>query len=316
MYKKLIVSSLILITLLGCSSTKPKLASFEYVHGKPNTKQVKDCGYIELNKPEFLIDRKEKGLVQYKFAVNPRLASYAQSAPSLYRNLVNNKFKVLSTGHTSYYGNIGARFQQIILKNEPYELYTQKTTALITPSCEIFYFSDLNSFNIMSKGLTQADGDPITIEDYTSIVGAGSLSKVEIETKVTFDEFDNAYELTTDKFLNFFIRGSFSKKYKKIIFNQLYADVEFSDKWGHLKKAKDKKGFVFDITKIETDVDCGKFGCNLTETVGITLPLKYLKANNDGFTLKLTGTREVIIEIPGTMVKSYIKSMEEIMVES
>jgi len=302
----------------GCASTpiKPNIATYEDVFGNSDVEKAKTvgCGYDELKKTEYQLTNEKKKTVQYVFVVNPNLPSHTQTNPQLYRNFVDSKFKVLSTGHLTSFGKrLGVnQSKDIVLNKQAYRLKINKGTAFITPSCEIFYLEFLRDFDRTSKIFLQNDGSAITPNDYISIVGSDQLIRADLSATVSFDEFDNAYDIKTKAFGGFFIRGSIKKDSNEVFFTQLYADIEFRDDWGHLKYAKDKKGKSFDVTKIDTDIDCHLFGCDLTETVGISLSSIYLKNNPKGFTIKIFGTREAVLEVPEDMVQSFIKSTNKV----
>lgn len=307
-----------MLVMMGCSSTptRPSIATYEDVFGKSDVNdKIVGCGYDELKTTEYKLTDEKKQSVQYTFILDLNSPIYNQRNPQLYRNIVDNRFKVLRTGLlTGMSKSLGAnKLTDIVLNKQAYRLKSNRGTSFITPSCEVFYLDFLRNFERTSKIFFQHDGSAISPNDYMTIVGKSQLSKADLSAMISFDEFDNAYELKTKAFNSFFIRGSIKKDSNEVLFTQLYADIKFSEEWGHLKYAKDKRGKSLDVTKIDTDVNCQRFGCELTETVGISLSSSYLKNNPEGFTLKIYGTREVVLEVPQDMVQSYIKSINTVL---
>lgn len=305
--------SLTVLMLVACGTIKPKMASYKDLHGteSASVNTTSECGYSDFKSKEYKLTDKSLPMVPYTFYVDLNQPSYAQSDSEIYKNLVKSNFKILSTGHKTF--DSRKAYMQgkeyVVIDNEAYSYQKNIATAVILPSCEIFYLGRLGDFKWITDFIVNSDGTGIMGSDHKDFIGSNSLERVTILASSVFDEFKSATNVKTDSFNGFLIRGLVSKEN---VHSQLYADIDFFDDWGHLRYARDKFGNRFELNKIDTNADCGSIGCELTETVGVPLDIEYLKKYRTGFSLKLSGTKEVIIEIPSNMVEAYLTAVEGI----
>lgn len=295
------------VAISGCASTSPQVASFKQVHGVTSDTNTKSCEYNLLSKTEFVISARGKGVTNYDYIIDPSIHSRLQREQAIYKELESGPFKVMSTGHPMKYAEV----DRIVFDGNAYEV-SPITTALVTPACRVFYFNSLPTYQELSNKLQHVNGNKLSPNDFLDIIGPNAYRKLKFTTSIHNDEFDDEKKVETNGFDDFFIRGARSNLNGFITYNQLYADVTFHHEWGGLRYAQDKYGNEFDLVRIDTDADCQRYGCELTETVGVSLSFEYLKKHQNGITIKLSGKKSVILTIPEGMIKAYLDAMESI----
>ena len=296
---------IVLLFLAGCGAGAPQVLKNN--DGK--------CSYKEIQGKEY----KYKGKYQYMqitFLHNPNLQSYEQMGNKVYEPLMKG-FKILETGVTTaenrYYNESpilsGSRYAKSSFNNNDiYILDSGVSTKIVSEKCQIFY-TQIKYVSRFRDSLSNIDGSELSIEDIRNIAGSKNFIKDDFKATISYDRFEKSYKILTPELYSTFIRGSM--KNNDILYVQLYTSLYFNDKWGFIDKSIDTNGKKHSVVKISTDTDCsGSYGCSLTETIGISLSIDFLKRNKKGFEIKAYGSKEKIIKVPGAMVRSFLSGIE------
>jgi hypothetical protein len=270
------------------------------------------CIYNEVDSKEFILTDLMKQYVTNDFFYDPGVESLFQNNKNHYKALQSQNFKILETGLITADG-ISARksflqkyrYDDVVLDGELYVLDNSFSTKIITEDCTIFYLSLKGNLKSLQSSILLANGSGISDADLFQILGKEALKKETLEASINYDRFEKVFKVRTPMFEEKFLRGAVSENSQDISYIQLYLDVLFLGEWGFINNAIDTDGNFHEVTKISSDVDSHSFGTSLTETVGVTLYREFLEKHKDGFELKLVGKQERIINIYGTMVKSF-----------
>lgn len=311
---------LIAASLTGCQTTS---SSPETVGSKLDNGVI-DCGYESINSAEYI----KAPDYQMKYITNMFSSDAASISekqfynPSYFTPLATEKFKITSTElknkfyyHASGKPNSRLKKDNKIIDGERYEYQNASDVKIITESCKVYWLERGQYIDLTVRNLRLADGGEFTADNYSDLLGSNNFSKFSApEAKVTYDKFTkiSKIESTFDKnlMLRTWVKNNGADKPKEI---QIYADVHFLDKWGHLEKAFTETGLVTEITKIDTDIDCSTSkllgGCSLTETIGISLPYSFYESHKQGFEVKVQGTRSKVIKVKDYQVQQILDAV-------
>ncbi|GAA78187.1 hypothetical protein [Pseudoalteromonas sp. BSi20495] len=312
---------LIAIGLAGCQSTSstPKSVGNKLDNG------VVDCGYNNIDSAEYIKapDYKMRYITNI-FSSDPTAQYEKQfNNPSYFAPLATEKFKITSTEikNKYYYNNATGKpnsrlkTDNVLIDGNRYEYQNASDVKVITESCKVYWLKRIQYIEQTVSNVSLSDGSDFVVKNYEEILGANNFRKFNPpEAKVTYDKFTkiSKIESTFDNslMLRTWVKNNVKDKPKKI---QIYADVHFLDKWGHLSKAFTETGLVTEITKIDTDIDCSNSkllgGCSLTETIGISLPYSFYESHKQGFEVKVQGTRSKVIKVKDYQVQQILDAV-------
>ncbi|ANQ19622.1 hypothetical protein [Vibrio natriegens] len=98
---------------------------------------------------------------------------------------------------------------------------------------------------------------------------------------------------------------------------QLYADVLCWGEYCSLDSSYDENSNERKLMPIASDVDCSlvkytgdESSCKITETIGIDIPVSYLKQKRNGFEIKVMGRKSAIIKVSGDQVRQILEGIE------
>lgn len=92
---------------------------------------------------------------------------------------------------------------------------------------------------------------------------------------------------------------------------QLEVRANFSD-WAFLDSAY-SEGQSVDVTKIDSTVSCGRYGCSHYEHISVNLSIDTLRnlASKDIVSIKIAGRRgSRVIDIPGQYIKGFLAAID------
>lgn len=315
----LMLSIMLSIMLVGCLGSSPKVYSSgdSKVDSKVDSSgDSKDCSYDKIQGKSFkYIGNPE--YIHLSFIYNQNSQRYQQMNLKNYESIRINNFKILETGiiteensqHNRKPIFKSIRYSQDNIGEHVYEYDSGFSRKVITEDCKIYY---LNQYLISGykSNIRNSDESELNDDDLTYIIGKEALKKLSFESTIEYDKFNKTTKISTPFLKNTLIRGNFLNH--KELNVQLYTNLVFKHKWGFIRNAVDTDGKTHKVVQISTDTDCSKYGCTLTETIGIDLSLDFLKKHQNGFEIKAYGAEERIINVPATMVKSFLKATEEI----
>jgi|SRR5690606_13913145 len=307
-----------IISLVGCSSLGSKPAKY-VVDGQ--------CGYDQLPGVEYVLAPEFKIYVTNRFFYDPTKRGFEQRDKESYLSLISQSFKILETDviakddevlriKDSYYD---PRYGEYIVGGVGYVKDNAFSTKVLTEDCSVFYYRGgfSSRLNELNSHVLRVNGDKLEDQDVLNFYGKESLKVKPMDATIEYDRFEKLVKLKTPHFSNTLIRGSISTKGKSLQSLQVYADVIFSEEWGNISRAIDEDGNTLNVIKIKRDADCSRairgtrIGCKLIETVAVDVSEEFLRKNLGGFEIKLSGTKEQIIEISGTMVQGFISGLEK-----
>lgn len=299
-------SSLIAISFLvtGCQTTAPKATLATSSVNTPSEQTTKlGCGYDENNQPEYELTDLAKQYVTNSIKSTPNGNYDPQYNNKKYFDpVVNNTFKFsVETQKNKFY----ERFQKddiFELNGKPYIYSGYEMVKIITSSCQVFWYERGNYASQTMRNIQRADGNKFGLTDYQFILGDKNINEFQPpKAKIVHDKFKNSIKITGLYDNNMMFRDWGSTKTGKLDddYVQLYADVKFLGEWAHLDHAYDEDANRRKLVKIDTDIDCSSdvLGCQLTETIGIELPISYLETKPNGFEVKVSGKQERVLKI-------------------
>jgi hypothetical protein len=304
--RNLLIISFTISILTGCQSTPPTY-----------TGTAESCDFNQINATSFMPTEMTKKYITNTF----------KSTPDSYDPQLRNKdyFSPLQTESFKFTGKIVPKTFSSQYKKEdrveingiPYVFNGYEWAEIVTESCKIYWYDRGNYVNMMKNGSVKSDGSEFTIADYKSFFGEKNFQELTIApARVEHDKFKESIIIRGDDDDGILFRAWGSTKTNKLNDNnvQLYARVKFIENWAHLDLAFDEDANKRQLTKIGTDVDCSSsslgLGCTLTETVGIEIPVSYLRTKQNGFQIKVSGSREAIITVKGYQVKQILAGIE------
>jgi hypothetical protein len=140
-------------------------------------------------------------------------------------------------------------------------------------------------------------------------------SRVKIENddfqKITNYRGPAVQRLDQGHYDRVFIRAWKSQKDSDTLY-QIYASDTYSDfytgGWKYLSEAYDSDGKKLDLTKIDKDVSCSKYGCKHTEDIALNVSRKYLEQHEvSGISFQISGTAgKEVFSLPGGYIKGFL----------
>lgn len=275
------------------------------------------CDYQQLQSTEFQISEDFKKYVTNSFDAFPKRQDYMQGSIRDYQSLNNNNFKVLNTAVRTtpsqyYVTNTKYRYYETNLNGAAYRLDKSYNTEVLTADCKKFYMDTGVTFKDVQYKLKRADGQPITQKDYFDLLGA-AIEKQSIGATSSYDKFEKQVVIKTDYFDKYLIRGYYNPTTKKAEMIQLYVDLTFIGDWGSISAAKDTDAVAHNVTRIDQDADCKDkvLGCIMKETIGVDLSEQFLKKHKNGFEMKLSGKKTLVLAVSGDVVNAFLTELNK-----
>ena len=307
------------ILLSGCQMTSSQSAKdFERNVAPAETKEAYVCPYDKHDAPEY----KYVGKPKYLSNLFDKDVSHYRFSDAEKKALTGMKFKFGGHAVGNEYGLDYATTK--VIDGKLYAFKSNIRNPVMFEDCKAsiwfsghtnYHWLDLESDDPSNSvsGIVRVDGKKPSVEDLINAYGANNVKEIEAKVTIDSDEYANSSTLRTEFVDNILLRtwsdGAVKKKPTTF---QVYADLKFFEDWGHIKTARTKDGKSRKVTKITTDVNCSDFGCTLTESVGVTLPVSMLKKNPKGFGIKFYGTQQREIFVNEYLVKSMMKGISDI----
>ena len=275
------------------------------------------CGYESIKSSEFLL--KESDYITGFLARSNKpgetdVLKSSKEKAELYSSVINGKFKFLGETFTSKYSSykVGDVWT-LDIEGETYQFSKVVTKSkIVTEDCKVFYFTD----GLVHNYVKSTTGTPMTLVNYKDIFAGPhyNFEKKKVEqAEISEDKFTKTIKITgtKDGAVRFRAFGSTEtgKLYKNTV--QLYMIVASTEGWYHIKRAYDEDSNTYKTSKITTDVDCSvrALGCVTSEHIGIDVPVEYLRAKQDGFEVKVIGTKSRVLKIKSYQVRQILEAI-------
>jgi hypothetical protein len=298
-FYKLLFGLILILTLVGCGGL-----SSPAIYKQDNSET---CSYNDIEGKTFKYISKEYfGNIIYD--INSNLLS--QNKKTNYNSILNNGFKVIKTGYKYNDAIYNAENNSVsTLGNKFYTHDRSYVTKVVTEDCKLYYVS-CASVDDCRRIMRNYDNSILTNDDILSIIGKETLTLRKYDSDIEYDRFTKTYKIETPRLYNTFIRGNIANG--KLQQAQIYVKLIFPDKWGFIDSAIDEHGKKYKVVKIATESDCSGSRCYLEEDIGIEIDLDFLKNNTEGIEIKVYGAREVILDIPSALIKSFLNAVNSL----
>ena len=317
--KKIGILVLATLPLIGCQTSGPITYS---ANSEPRaSSNAKSCEFDKIPGKTYLIAPNFQKYVTNSFFYDPEKEKVWQLDKENYASLISQPLKIVETGvitkedaksRQPYLAKY--RYSEDEIDGIPYIRDKAYSSKLVTKDCSVYYLSGGTIVKSLMSSIINQDGSRINEGDVLALYGDESLQKKSMNASVEYDRFEKILKISTPYYDNMLIRGAINTTTKSVTFIQLYADLTFFDKWGSISNAIDTNGVRHEVVRISTDVDCKNsdmFGCKLTETVGITIDENFLRNNQGGFEIKVSGSKDQIIKVSAQMVEGFLLGLSE-----
>ncbi|WP_143872537.1 hypothetical protein [Catenovulum sediminis] len=308
---------LIGLVLMGCQATGP--TSQNTYTSKSTAKNLNDCtseSYNNLPGPEFSYTG-EARYVNHYFNVVPDSSNY-KYGKDYYTPLIESKFKFTGDLAPNEFKYHNPYIKVLEVDGVAVQFKSNVNSLVVTESCKPFWFSGhVNYNNTLGRGaqiFKKTDGSRVDLNDFQFIYGKSNVTPYEATAVVDIDKFSKRATIKTKYTDGLMLRAwSDSELSKKPDQIQVYKEISLKD-WSYFDRAISDDGQARKLVKIDTDVrDCdGTFGCWVYETIGVTVPLDYVKNNKDGFEIQVYGKQKSIIKVPKYQISAMLKFLESI----
>ncbi|MCH2057909.1 MAG: hypothetical protein MK214_15110 [Thalassotalea sp.] len=310
---KLISLSLLLtgiVTLTGCQATAPNAST------KLDSNRCTPESYSNLEGPEFLYVGEPRYVTNY-FDVAYDSSNYRYGKEH-YSPLIGSKFKFTGTLSPKESAYQNPYVKVIEIDDDVTEFESNIKSMVITESCNAFWFSGHVNYNYItgkrSGVFKKSDNSKVTFKDFQFVYGSKNATPYDAAAEIEVDKFAKTATIKTKYTNSLMLRAwsnsELSKKPNEI---QIYKEISLAD-WAHFDRAISDDGQARKLVKIDTDVrNCGSsLGCMVYETVGITVPLSYVRKNKDGFEIQAYGKQKAVIEVPKYQISAMLKAIDNI----
>ncbi|MDA0125983.1 MULTISPECIES: hypothetical protein [Vibrio] len=309
--KRNIITIAFIASLTGCMATQQATKSAITPTNSVSSQPATTCVYESMPGAEFSYTGESKYFSLYFEDDQGYLGR-----SNIGETLKGKKFKFsgnLKPDHKAF-----NKYPKVLnIQGKDYSFDSNVSTAVMFEGCSTaLWFKGHVNYNalIEKKGFEKTNASPFDANDLAYAYGTENVKEASYEPIITTDEFADSSTIKTEYqdriLLRTWSNGKLTRTPKVF---QVYADLLFLNDWGHIRTARTKDGKVHELTRIDTDVDCsGSFGCSLTETVGVTLPLSMLEKNPNGFEIKFYGTREQVVSISSYHVKTLLAGISQI----
>ncbi|GKT11535.1 MAG: hypothetical protein ISEC1_P0499 [Thiomicrorhabdus sp.] len=312
MYRLLAV--LILINMMsGCSSSEVKPIT--------SPAQILGCQFDLIPSPTYVINpNSQHNIFSYFFYDPARHQNQFESHQ--YQHLVEQPFKVLKTGVSSY-ETLAMRKPSLAkarMVNEDYlgKIYQRDrslSTQVITQNCHIYYASG-NKFDKSSlkKNLLKVDDSPLSDRDLLAFLGEEALLEKPFTAKRTFNAKENIWRLDGPSYQGVLLQGIIDAETKQIHNIRLLAKLHFKGLWGDIRSVTDQDGKPLQLNHISMVEHCPLklTQCILTETVEISLNKPLLETYTEGLEIHFYGAKQKSIEVPTQMIVTFLEDLQQI----
>ncbi len=299
--KKILTIGICTLMLLGCSATND-IASLNGT-----------CAYDKMPGNEFIYTGNPKYLSNF-FEDD---SGFVSGVNSIANDIYNKKFKF--SGNTKPIKPNGYLYPQVKeVQGKYYAFASNVHTAVLFEGCqEALWFKGHTNYDdlLEMKHFKRADGQAVSQKDLAYAYGTLNVKNADFNPKIEVDEFANNSTISTE-FLNGVLLRTWSNAEQATEPKefQVYAVLTFFDDWGYINSARTKDGKSRDVTKISSNANCNNshIGCILEESVGVSLPISFLKENKDGFAIKFYGTKTQVINVDAYQVSTMLHWLESI----
>lgn len=272
--------------------------------------------YAAIAGPEFSYIGKDKYLKLY-FNVVSDSSNYKYTDAD-YLPLSGLKFKFTGTLAPKEFKSQNPYKKVITIDGVPVEFDSNIKSAVITESCHTYWFSGHINYDYItgeSAGIFEKiDKTKLTVEDFKYVYGPDNVKPYAPKVKIDVDKFAKTATISTEYQDSLMLRAwtdsGLSKKPKEI---QIYTEIMLLD-WAHFDRAISDDGNKRTLVRIDTDVrNCGGvLGCQVYETVGVSVPLGYVEKNVEGFEVQVYGQQKKVIKVPKYQITSILEAINKI----
>jgi len=299
--------------LVGCQATGP-------VKYQGSGAESAGCDYGSIEGDEYTLTDSTKPYVTNIFFYDSTKEKVWQLDKGMYTDLVSGNFKVVEVGVVTQ-EDINAkkpflskyRYFQEEYNGELLKRDKSFSTKVVTQNCSVYYLHGGTGKKSLTSSIAKSTGESLSDKDVMKVFGKTVFVELDLAASIKYDKFDKRYKVTTPTHNKMLLRGSINEDTHGVSYIQLYADLTFLEKWGFVKHATDTDGVNHEVTKISTDTDCSSrvLGCVLTETIGVSLSRDFLEQKKEGFEIKVYGTKEAILKVPGKLVESFLEGLDQ-----
>lgn len=309
--KKIVALGITVSILAGCQSAPQTYTNSD--NNSTNSNSSQPCDFNLIPGTSFTPTELTKQYITNSFKSEPGSYDRQFSNKAYFAPLQTEAFKFTGKTEPNKYASSYRKENRIEINGKPYVYQADEYAEIATESCKLYWYVRSNYITNMQRDLNKTDGTDYTLADYQSLLGEKNFHEYTVPpAQVEVDKFKNIIKIRGDYDDGKFFRAWGSPKTNKLSSSsvQLYADVKFRSDWAFLDTAYDEDANRRNVTKIDTDTDCNEYGCTLTETVGIDIPISYLKTKTNGFEIKVSGKRESILKVKGYQVRQILDGIK------
>lgn len=307
--KKIIAFSVAACVITGCQSTAPTYKAD--VVDLNNSLGV--CDFSAISGTSFTPTPMTRKYITNSFHSEPRSVDPQYSNKAYFLPLQTEAIKFTGKTVPNKYASNYQEEDRIEIEGKPYSYNGYEYAEIVTESCKLYWYNSGNYITNMQRSFNKTDGTDYSLSDYKSLLGDKNLHEYIVpNATVETDKFKGIIKIHGDYDDHMFFRAFASTKTNKLASNsvQLYANVSFLGDWAFLDTAYDEDTNRREVTKIDTDTDCNTYGCTLTETIGIDIPISYLRTKTDGFEIKVSGKRDSVLKVKGYQVRQILDGIK------
>lgn len=272
--------------------------------------------YARIEGPEFSYIGEDKYIKLY-FSVASDSSNYKYKE-SAYAPLIGAKFKFTGVLAPKEFASQNPYTKVLTVDGSPVEFESNIKSAVVTDSCLAYWFSGHVNYSSITGEyggvFEKSDKTKVTADDFKFVYGLDNVKPYKAMAKFEIDKFAKTAIITTEYQDSLMLRAwSDSTLTKKPTEIQIYTEISLFD-WAHFDRAISDDGEHREVIRIDTDVrNCGgSLGCQVYETVGISVPLDYVKKNKEGFEVQVYGQQKKIIKIPEYQITPMLEAIEQI----
>ncbi|MEJ6122960.1 hypothetical protein MT390_13915 [Vibrio sp. 2-Bac 85] len=324
--KLLVVASTLVLAACQTTGTDTQSGNVEattsssFSFSQPVTKidesQCNAAGYAAMPGPEFSYIGQDKYSKLY-FNVASDSSNYKYTDAD-YVPLIGAKFKFTGILAPKEFKSQNPYKKVTTIDDVSVEFESNIKSAIITESCHAYWFRGHTHYGYVTGEqagtLEKTDKTKVTVEDFKFAYGPDNVKAYEPKAKIDVDKFAKTATITTEYQDSLMLRAwsdsNLSKMPKEI---QIYTEIMLLD-WANFDRAISDDGNKRTLVRIDTDVrNCGGIiGCQLYETVGVSVPLSYVKKNKDGFEVQVYGQQKKVIKVPKYQITSMLEAINKI----
>lgn len=200
---------------------------------------------------------------------------------------------------------------------------------IINEQCELAWIR--TDYIFPHRDFKRKDDMPLTALDYRNIMGKDNFKKLAMEpVNVEKDKFQKTFTISgltvktggLDGYVDWASYAEGELKLFRVSGNldtgkllsdnvQLYAKLAFQDS-AQVDRAYDEDSNKYEAVSIDTEAKCSSGNnCHILETVGISIPLSYLKKKREeGFDVQFEGNQKKIINVPSYLIEQILLGID------